>query len=64
MHISNPNLPFGGVGNSGIGSYHGAFGFETFSHRKAVLEKANWGEPNLKYPPYTDTKKSIMKKVL
>lgn len=51
MHISNPNLPFGGIGNSGIGSYHGKFGFEAFSHRKSVIDKATWGEPDLRYPP-------------
>ena len=64
MHISNPNLPFGGVGNSGIGNYHGKFGFQAFTHAKAVMERVNWGEPNLKYPPYTDFKKKIIKKML
>ena len=63
MHISNENLPFGGVGNSGTGSYHGKFGFDTFSHQKAVLHKATWGEPNLKYPPYTEKKKKWLKKI-
>lgn len=64
MHIANPHLPFGGVGNSGIGNYHGKYGFDTFSHHKSVLEKATWGEPNWKYPPYTDSKKNILKKIL
>lgn len=63
MHFTNPYLPFGGVGNSGIGSYHGKYGFETFSHPKSVMDRATWGEPNLKYPPYTETKKKWMKKI-
>lgn len=64
MHITNENLPFGGVGNSGLGSYHGKYGFDAFSHKKSIIEKANWGEPNLKYPPYNDTKKLIIDKLL
>lgn len=64
MHLSNDHLPFGGVGNSGIGNYHGKFGFEAFSHQKAVLEKATWGEPNIKYPPYSEKKLSWIKKLL
>lgn len=63
MHFTNPYMPFGGVGNSGIGSYHGKYGFETFSHHKSVLSRATWGEPNLKYPPYTDSKKKWMKRI-
>ncbi|MFC3757204.1 aldehyde dehydrogenase [Chryseobacterium tructae] len=64
MHLSNDNLPFGGVGNSGIGNYHGKFGFEAFSHQKAILEKATWGEPNIKYPPYSEKKLSWIKRFL
>ena len=64
MHLSNDHLPFGGVGNSGIGNYHGKFGFETFSHQKAVLERVTWGEPDLKYPPYTEKKMKWIKKLL
>lgn len=64
MHLGNDNLPFGGVGNSGMGNYHGKFGFETFSHQKPVLEKATWGEPNIKYPPYSEKKLSWIKKLL
>lgn len=64
MHLSNENLPFGGVGNSGIGNYHGKFGFEAFSHQKSVLEKATWGEPNIKYPPYSEKKLNWIKKLL
>ncbi|KGE13453.1 aldehyde dehydrogenase family protein [Sphingobacterium deserti] len=64
MHITNDYLPFGGVGNSGIGNYHGEFGFLTFSHQKSVIEKTTWGEPDWKYPPYTDKKMHWLKKVL
>lgn len=64
MHLGNDNLPFGGVGSSGMGNYHGKFGFETFSHQKAVLDKATWGEPNIKYPPYTEKKIKWIKKFL
>lgn len=64
MHLGNDNLPFGGVGNSGMGSYHGKFGFETFSHQKAILDRATWGEPDLKYPPYTENKIKWIKKLL
>lgn len=56
MHLGNDNLPFGGVGHSGIGNYHGKFGFECFSHQKSILSKTTWGEPNLKYPPYREEK--------
>lgn len=64
MHLSNDYLPFGGVGNSGIGNYHGKFGFETFSHQKSILDRATWGEPDFKYPPYTDKKMTWIKKLL
>lgn len=64
MHITSDYLPFGGIGNSGIGNYHGEFGFLTFSHQKSVIEKTNWGEPDWKYPPYTDKKMHWLKKVM
>lgn len=64
MHIISNYLPFGGVGNSGIGNYHAAFGFQAFSHQKSIIEKATWGEPNLKYPPYTDKKLKWIKKIV
>ena len=62
MHISNFYLPFGGVGASGFGSYHGEAGFKTFSHYKSIFEKPFWFEPNLKFPPYTKTKLNLIKK--
>lgn len=64
MHLSNHHLPFGGVGNAGIGNYHGDFGFKNFSHEKAILKKQTWGEPNYKYPPYTEKNKNLIKKFI
>lgn len=64
MHLGNESLPFGGVGNSGIGNYHGKFGFETFSHQKAVLQRATWGEPDIKYPPYSEKKLGWIKRLM
>lgn len=50
-HFSNLNMPFGGIGNSGIGAYHGKNTFEIFSHAKPVLKTATWLDVSLKYPP-------------
>jgi aldehyde dehydrogenase (NAD+) len=62
MYFANKNLPLGGVGASGIGSYHGKYGFETFSHYKAIMEKGTWMEPwFLKMPPYKEWKLKIMR---
>ncbi|MCX2493611.1 aldehyde dehydrogenase family protein [Pedobacter sp. PF22-3] len=52
VHISNPNLPFGGVNSSGIGSCHGIFGFKTFSHERAVVFQSKLGLTKMIYPPY------------
>jgi aldehyde dehydrogenase (NAD+) len=51
-HLTNHHLPFGGRGASGIGAYHGRTSFETFSHRKAVMETPAWFDPTIKYPPF------------
>lgn len=52
VHISNPNLPFGGVNSSGMGSCHGIFGFKNFSHERAVVFQSKFGMTKLIYPPY------------
>jgi aldehyde dehydrogenase (NAD+) len=52
MHVSNHRLPFGGVGNSGMGRYHGKFSFDTFSHHRSLLRKTTRLNPTLAYPPY------------
>ena len=63
FHVLAPGLPFGGVGNSGMGAYHGRWGFETFSHRKAVLRKPTRPDPDLLYPPYNRLKKRLLRTV-
>jgi aldehyde dehydrogenase (NAD+) len=62
LHVSNPNLPFGGVGESGTGAYHGKFGFDTFSHHRAVHQRSTRFDPALLYPPYTASKQRLVKR--
>lgn len=62
LHISNPNLPFGGVGESGMGAYHGKFGFDTFSHRRGVHTRSTKIDPAMLYPPYTAKKQKLVRK--
>ena len=52
MHIANDRLPFGGVGNSGIGHYHGKYSFEVFSHSRSIMKKANFIDIPIRYAPY------------
>ena len=52
MHLTSPHLPFGGVGSSGMGSYHGKASFDTFSHKKSILKSSSYFDIKLKYPPY------------
>lgn len=59
VHFVNHRLPFGGVGESGIGSYHGKLTFETFSHSKGVVTKGNWLDLTIRYAPYTDKLKKL-----
>lgn len=61
MFFLNPKLPFGGVGTSGMGSYHGKFGFDTFSHLKAVLKRGYSLENSIRYMPLNKLKSSILK---
>lgn len=62
MHIANEGLPFGGVGNSGMGSYHGRLSFDAFSHRRAVVASPVWIDLPFRYMPYKLF--SIVKKIL
>jgi aldehyde dehydrogenase (NAD+) len=62
MHIANENLPFGGVGNSGMGSYHGRLSFDAFSHRRAVVVTPTWLDLPFRYMPYRMF--SLVKKLL
>lgn len=56
VHLANPELPFGGIGFSGIGKYHGKYSFETFTHKKSVVKTSFFFDPTLRYPPYTNSK--------
>jgi aldehyde dehydrogenase (NAD+) len=64
MHCLVPQLPFGGIGASGMGAYHGQWGFEALSHRRAVLSKPAKPDPSLLYPPYTDRAMKILRRLL
>jgi len=63
VHLSVPRLPFGGVGASGMGSYHGRAGFDTFTHYKSVLHKSKLVDIPLRYPPYTEFALKLLKKL-
>ena len=60
VHLANPSLPFGGVGMSGMGSYHGRQSFNTFSHRKSVLTRSTFGDVSARYPPYVSWKVKLL----
>lgn len=61
VHFVNDKLPFGGVGNSGMGAYHGKFSFDTFSHKKSITKRATWIDLPLRYAPYKDKIKWLKK---
>ena len=62
--VAAPQLPFGGVGPSGMGAYHGRTGFETFSHRRSVLSKPTRIDPPVAYPPFTAAKQKLIRRFL
>ena len=64
IHIAANNIPFGGVGNSGMGSYHGKKTFETFSHAKSVVKKYTWLDISMRYQPYTSWKNKLVRMFL
>lgn len=64
LHILNPKMPFGGIGNSGMGSYHGKYSFDTFTHYKSILKSHNTIDVALRYPPYEDKKLDLVKKIM
>ena len=63
IHFANKRLPFGGIGDSGIGAYHGKLNFDVFSHHKAIVKKATWLDIQTRYAPYKG-KLAILKKML
>ncbi|WP_234568115.1 aldehyde dehydrogenase family protein [Rhodohalobacter sp. 614A] len=63
QHLGNLNLPFGGVGNSGMGAYHGRHSFDAFSRNQAVMKKAFWPDPEFRYPPYDEKVKTWFKRI-
>jgi aldehyde dehydrogenase (NAD+) len=63
MFMTNKELPFGGVGSSGMGSYSGQAGFDTFSHLKAVMKRSFMMDVDLRYPPYNDNKLKWLKRL-
>jgi len=64
LHLAVPGLPFGGVGASGMGAYHGRAGFETFSHRKSVLHRPTRLDLPVAYPPYSGWKQKLLRRLL
>ncbi len=61
IHLATSRMGFGGVGNSGMGSYHGKDSFDTFSHRKSVVKKSTWLDLPVRYPPYTPMKDRLLR---
>ncbi|MDF9795609.1 aldehyde dehydrogenase (NAD+) [Catalinimonas alkaloidigena] len=61
VHLSNPNLPFGGIGSSGYDAYHGKHSFDTFTHKKSIMRRGTWIDLPVRYAPYTKHKKKLAK---
>jgi len=64
LHVASSHLPFGGVGNSGMGSYHGKASFDTFTHYKSIVNKASWMDFSFRYRPYTKGKLKLIRMLL
>uniref|UniRef100_A0A803PIC2 Aldehyde dehydrogenase n=1 Tax=Cannabis sativa TaxID=3483 RepID=A0A803PIC2_CANSA len=64
IHLTVPGLPFGGVEESGMGSYHGKFSFDGFSHKKSVMYRSFDGDASVRYPPYTPQKQRLLKALI
>ena len=63
IHLATSYMPFGGVGESGMGRYHGKWSFDTFSHEKSIMKKSNLFDIKLRYPPYGD-KLNLLKRIM
>ena len=64
VHLASSRLPFGGVGHSGMGSYHGRKGFETFSHIRSIVDKKTWLDLSIRYQPHTKKKEKLIRKFM
>lgn len=64
IHLATPHMGFGGVGNSGMGSYHGKKSFDTFSHEKSIVRKAAWIDLPMRYHPYTEAHFRLLRRFL
>lgn len=64
IHLATTQMPFGGVGNSGMGSYHGKQSFDTFTHMRSIVKKATWLDLPMRYHPYSEEKLNLIKKFM
>lgn len=64
LHVTNHHLPFGGVENSGMGHYHGKYGFDTFSHQKGIVKNSTLIDVPLRYAPFDDKKFKLLKRIM
>ncbi len=64
IHLATSNMGFGGVGESGMGSYHGKIGFDAFSHNKSIVDKKTWLDLPMRYQPYNTTYEKMLHKIL
>ncbi|WP_283123865.1 aldehyde dehydrogenase family protein, partial [Angelakisella massiliensis] len=64
IHLATSHMPFGGVGDSGMGGYHGKFSFDTFTHYKSIVKKATWLDLPMRYHPYTPGNFKLLKMFL
>ena len=64
IHLATSAMGFGGVGESGMGAYHGRVGFETFSHRKSIVDKKTWMDLPMRYQPYLPLHEKLIRRFL
>ena len=64
IHLATSEMPFGGVGESGMGNYHGKFGFDAFSHTKSIVDKKRFIDVNMRYQPYNSNKLNLISRFL
>ena len=64
IHLATTHMPFGGVGASGMGSYHGKQSFDTFTHYRSIVKKSTWLDLPMRYHPYSEGKLSLIRKFM